>query len=186
MIWIIGCLHLGHANIIKHCSRPFANVNEMDDTLIANHNARVGKNDIVYYPGDFSWRQPELYINRLNGKTKILIRGNHEFRMARKHLDCFDDVKDVCLLKYRGKKIWLSHYAHRTWPSKGHGSIHYFSHSHGALEDHGLSTDIGVDCSERITGYAYSPISIDEIIEYMDNKVYIEETLKEVYEVETK
>jgi len=158
----------------------------MDDTLIANHNARVGKNDIVYYPGDFSWRQPELYINRLNGKTKILIRGNHEFRMARKHLDCFDDVKDVCLLKYRGKKIWLSHYAHRTWPSKGHGSIHYFSHSHGALEDHGLSTDIGVDCSERITGYAYSPISIDEIIEYMDNKVYIEETLKEVYEVETK
>jgi len=168
-IWVTADTHLGHKNIIEYTNRPFEGVNEMDETLIANWNARVGKKDIVYHLGDFSWKPPIVYLNRLNGKVR-LIRGNHEFRLARKHLECFDSVKDVCQIKYEGKKFWLSHYAHRTWPSKGYSAIHLFGHSHGTLEDHGPSTDVGVDCSERIVGHAYSPISLDEIIEYMRRK----------------
>lgn len=33
--------HLGHANIIRYCKRPFADVLAMDEALIANWNAVV-------------------------------------------------------------------------------------------------------------------------------------------------
>ena len=80
------------------------------------------------------------------------------------------DASSSMYFKYNGMKFWMSHYAHRTWPGKGYGAIHIFGHSHGSLEDHGLSTDVGVDCSERLIGRPYSPISIDEIVEYMASK----------------
>jgi len=47
-------LHLGHANIIRHCSRPFANVDEMDRTLIDNWNEVVQPSDTVWMLGDFA------------------------------------------------------------------------------------------------------------------------------------
>ena len=170
MIWITADTHFSHAAIIKHTNRPFKTIQEMDEALISNWNMRVKKNDIVYHLGDFSWKPPEIYLNRLNGKVH-LIRGNHEFRMSKKHFEGFEFIKDVYQLKYNGMKFWMSHYAHRTWPSKGYGSIHCFGHSHGALDDYGLSTDVGVDCSERLIGRPYSPISIDEIAEHMAGKL---------------
>lgn len=45
--------HFTHANIIRFCSRPFKNVEEMDETMIANWNRVVGENDIVFHLGDF-------------------------------------------------------------------------------------------------------------------------------------
>ena len=168
-IWVTADTHFGHESISRHCDRPFATVGEMDEVLIRNWNSRIGKNDLVYHLGDFSWKLPETYLNRLNGKV-FLIRGNHSHRMSKKHFDGFEFVKDVYQLKYNGRKFWMSHYAHRTWPSKNYGSIHLFGHSHCALEDYGLSADVGVDCSERIIGRPYSPISMDEIVEYMDRR----------------
>jgi calcineurin-like phosphoesterase family protein len=52
---------------------------EMNEKLIENHNAIVGKDDTVYNLGDFSWK-PALtgsIVSRLNG-TQILITGNHD------------------------------------------------------------------------------------------------------------
>ena len=48
--------HFGHANVIKHCNRPFTTLEEMNEALIANWNARVHKNDHVYIAGDLAWR----------------------------------------------------------------------------------------------------------------------------------
>src|SRR3954452_14523275 len=46
-------LHLGHANIIRYCDRPFADAGEMDAALLNNLNAVVRQEDTLYVLGDF-------------------------------------------------------------------------------------------------------------------------------------
>lgn len=54
MVYFISDLHLGHENIIKYCSRPFVNVNEMNEALIENWNKCVNRNDKIFVLGDFA------------------------------------------------------------------------------------------------------------------------------------
>ena len=72
--------HFGHKNIIKYCNRPFASLDEMNETLIENWNKVVSLEDTVYILGDFAYcskTSVEDFLKRLNGE-KHLISGNHE------------------------------------------------------------------------------------------------------------
>ena len=76
--------HYGHFNIIRYCNRPFSSVEEMDETLIQNHNKKVRQSDIVYMVGDLAFHKDRAQIiallKRLNGR-KILVTGNHDLLM---------------------------------------------------------------------------------------------------------
>ena len=79
-IFLIGDCHFMHRNIIKYCNRPFANVEEMTESLIKNWNSIVGKNDIVYVVGDFALCGKQKIIEigqRLNGRKRLVL-GNHD------------------------------------------------------------------------------------------------------------
>ena len=52
--FLVADLHLGHANIIKYCNRPFSSVEEMNDALISNWNNTIGEEDRVFFLGDFA------------------------------------------------------------------------------------------------------------------------------------
>jgi len=73
--------HIGHANIIRYCKRPFKDVNEMREKIIRNWNTIVKDEDIVFHIGDFvsSYEKVNIenIINRLNGQI-IFIKGNHD------------------------------------------------------------------------------------------------------------
>lgn len=157
MIWFTADLHFDHKNIIKYCNRPFNSVIEMNETLISNWNGRVHKDDLVYILGDFSFKHPDKYLEKLNG-TKILIFGNHDDTKVRKHKGLFKAVYDILKIKYNKKTIMLCHYAMRVWAKSHFGSYHLYGHSHGTLPPFGKSLDVGVDCNE------YKPISIDEVV----------------------
>ena len=79
MIYFTADTHFDHANIIRFCNRPFATVEEMNETLIANWNHKVHGNDTVYILGDMFFRttDPERILCQLKGK-KHLITGNHD------------------------------------------------------------------------------------------------------------
>ncbi len=78
--FFISDTHFGHANIIRFCDRPFADVEEMNAALIENWNAVVSDDDTVYHLGDVAlgkWVEWDGILSQLNG-YKILVVGNHE------------------------------------------------------------------------------------------------------------
>ena len=73
--------HFGHARIVGLSARPFVDVDEMNETLIARWNSTVSDNDTVWILGDIAMggylRTLETCVSRLSGH-KILVPGNHD------------------------------------------------------------------------------------------------------------
>lgn len=163
MMFFTSDYHLGHANIIKYCNRPFSDVKDMDEHIISAHNEKVSRNDTVYFLGDFSFKDSiEYYRNKLNGKIH-LIMGNHDHRHLCKN--CFESIRDMAVLNVENTQIILCHYAMRVWHNSHRNTIHLYGHSHGRVEGLGKSMDVGIDANN----YA-GPHSLDEIMEIMKTK----------------
>lgn len=160
--------HFGHANVIKHCGRPFADVAEMDEALIANWNAVVRPKDTVYHLGDFAFRarrKPREYLARLHG-VMHLIRGNHDEETLKDCPDAFASLSDLKEVKWEGQRITLCHYAMKTWNKSHHGAWQLYGHTHGDMPDDPtrFSLDVGVDCHD------YRPIPFERVAELMAAK----------------
>lgn len=162
--------HFGHANILKHCNRPFANVHEMDETLLRNINRVVKPDDRLFHLGDFARNNIESYRKKINCRRIYLIRGNHEYSSIFDE-KLFTYVTD--LYYYKGNidgdsiEIALCHYAMRTWHKSHYGSWHLYGHSHGQLADdpNSLSFDVGVDC------HNFTPLNLEQIQDIMIRKL---------------
>lgn len=78
--WFTSDLHFGHVNILSYCSRPFANVEEMNDALISAWNETVAPADEVWVLGDVAMGRLDVTLSnvgRLNGQLRLLV-GNHD------------------------------------------------------------------------------------------------------------
>ena len=165
-VWFTADTHFGHANIIRHCDRPFGSAGEMDRALVENWNAHVGRSDLVYHLGDFSFRSargvPELRA-KLHGQIDLCL-GNHD-ALRPGNRDGFLNVRDVADVKPNGQRVFLSHYAHRVWPRSHGGAWHLYGHSHGSLPDdpHALSLDVGVDAVARRLGGGVGALPAGEL-----------------------
>lgn len=168
MIYFTSDLHLGHRAAINMCERPFESVEEMNQVLINNINARVNKNDTLYILGDLAHRTPVEQVNewiaKINGK-KILIKGNHDKNYEP---SLFEGIYDFLEVHYNGHSISLMHYPMMSWPKSHHGSIHLHGHMHNKPEynleqrENGVfKYDVGVDANY------YCPVSLQEILSFM-------------------
>jgi calcineurin-like phosphoesterase family protein len=134
MIYFTGDQHFGHANIIKHCNRPFESVADMDVYLLEQWNERVGGNDTIYILGDLFFRNAvstEEYLGRLHGK-KHLIVGNHD-RDWMKKADLqkyFLSVSNMLETSDGAHKLILCHYPMMTWNGSSKGSYLIYGHIH--------------------------------------------------------
>ncbi|MBO1026938.1 hypothetical protein IPU75_19725 [Ochrobactrum sp. SD129] len=156
--YYVADTHFGHEAIIGLCNRPFNSIREMDDFIVDRWNSVVRPIDLVYHLGDFSFggaAHAKSIFNRLNGR-KVLILGNHDIDRDGNILDYLSDLawdqppKQVLETTDCGERLFLSHYAHRVWPSSHRGSIHFYGHSHGRLDAVGLSRDVGVDMADVV------------------------------------
>ena len=168
MIYFTSDLHLGHPGILKH-RLQFAGIEENDNTIINNINARVNKNDIVYILGDIANRvEPTIanaYIRRINGK-KILIKGNHDIPYD---FSLFQEITDYKEIKIDKRTYVLMHYPLIAWKRMKHGSLqlHGHLHSDSAYNEWNhtigrLQYDVGVDANK------YMPVSLEEIDRWAD------------------
>lgn len=107
--------HINHANIVRYVNRPFKSLEEMNETIIHNHNSRVKKEDIVFHVGDFIFRnsaggklgeglpiKASEMESKFNGKF-IFIKGNHDRNNSLK------TGIERLVIKYAGKRINLVH-----------------------------------------------------------------------------
>lgn len=163
MIYLTSDTHFYHNNIIRYCNRPFTSVDEMNETIINNWNAKVNRSDTVYFLGDFAFNsrfdEVNNIFNKLNG-CKIGIKGNHDHSDVRKKLawNAFFDFYD---LKYKDMTFVLCHFPFLFWNKSTHGSIHCHGHCHSKQtnrENKVRRFDVGQDA------WNYSPVSIVEII----------------------
>jgi len=168
MNYYISDLHLGHANIIRFCDRPFADVEEMNRMLIDSWNARVHRDDHVYIIGDFAFRSESNvseYLDQLEGR-KHLIVGNHDGKWMRTtDLDKYFESVDLMLEINDGKRMLIMcHYPMMTWP--GSKSFHIYGHIHNNTNDSYwpllCKYDRALNASVEINGY--QPVTFEELV----------------------
>lgn len=112
MIFYTADLHFLYEPLLS--SRPFATVEEMDETLIRNWNKTVSPDDTVYLVGDIGYNEgqvPYQLLSRLTGH-KHLIRGNHDtgYEDASSLYRYFETITDFNEIDDGETHILLCHY----------------------------------------------------------------------------
>lgn len=171
MIFFTSDLHLGHANIIRHCDRPFESVDEMDEVILQRWNAKVKPNDTVYILGDLMFRNkrpPEEYLAQMPGKKHFIV-GNHDKAWMKKaDLGQWFESVDMMLFTSDGqRKLTMCHYPMMSWPFSNHEGWMIYGHIHEntdmdywpLIERYDRMLNAGVD----INGFA--PVTFEEMLE---------------------
>jgi len=166
--WFSADYHLGHKNIIKYCQRPFTSLEHMNNEIIKRHNARVKPEDMVYFCGDFCFRnskggktgegeqhRAEYYLKQLNGMF-IPIRGNHDRNNSLK------TNIDKVIIEYSRHKICL---VHRPVDAVGNYKFNFVGHVHNAWRFKKISNNrylinVGVDV------WNFYPVRFEEIMKH--------------------
>ena len=170
MLFFTADQHFGHGptdkspGIIGHCNRPFANIEENDETIIANHNEIVTPQDCTIHNGDFCWhKKPEALalVKRLNG-SHVFIKGSHDaWLQTSAKYQWRKNIKIELPEGIRSQFIVVAHDAMRTWHRSHHGAWQCHGHSHGRREPIGLQWDVGVDNN------GFYPVSVIQLAAIM-------------------
>jgi len=105
--FVISDHHLGHTNSWEKFKRedgsplrPFTSTEEMNETMIERHNAKVKEQDTVYFLGDVVINKKYLeLVKRMNGR-KILVRGNHDIFKD-------EDYREVGFQQIHGVRVFV-------------------------------------------------------------------------------
>lgn len=163
-VWCWSDLHLSHANIIKYCRRPFATVEEMNNSLLQNCLSCVSPNDILLIGGDitiFNVIGANAILDAIPG-YKINVLGNHDAQKD-KLLNLHVDETVACLeFTYLDQSVFVSHYP------VAEGVLEPRQvNLHGHIHNNGLPKALGdgsrhINMSVEFTGY--SPLPLLELI----------------------
>ena len=161
--------HFGDADLVRRRRSAFGSVEDHDEALVARWNARVGAEDEVWHLGDFAAEASREHcaaiFRRLNG-VKRLVRGNHDTNRV---LDLpwaqppVDSARiGVVDAAGTSRRLFLSHYPHRSWPGFWRETRHLYGHTHACLPDTSRSCDVGVDAQD------YRPVDLAEVLARQD------------------
>jgi calcineurin-like phosphoesterase family protein len=178
--------HLGHENIIRYCTRPFASVREMNEAIVANWNSVVGPEDTVHMLGDIAMgrREETIPIIAELAGHKILYPGNHdrcwyghgERALLREHEYLETGIETIrqgpvpmtigtrhvvlCHLPYQGDSQEKDRYGQFRPVDEGEWLIH--GHVHGKWRQRERMINAGVDVWE------FAPVSEETLLALMD------------------
>ena len=160
--------HFGHFNIIRLSHRPFASLEEMNESMITRWNAKGHDEDTVYILGDLFFRAAtvEPILQRLKGR-KHLVLGNHDHSWTAKvrMSDYFESVQALKEIAMDGVPATLCHYPMLSYPQARRGYMIY-GHIHNNTGDdywplimrRGRMLNAGVDVND------FAPVTFDEML----------------------
>ena len=170
-VYFTSDTHFNHTNIISYCQRPFKNVDEMNERIIANWNEVVSEDDIIFHLGDFclggaaEWTR---LLDRLNGKI-YLIMGNHDRKNIRQgFMDRFEHVAMQMHIEVGKQRIYLNHYPFLCFEGGYKDVWQLFGHVHTRKTNTGIDAgrlkhlyptqyDVGVDNND------FAPVSFEQV-----------------------
>lgn len=182
-VWFWSDLHLGHENIYKFVNydgspcRPWGmdEINEAEELMIQNYNKLVKPEHTVYWLGDISFKNTvaDRLMPRFNKSRRILIPGNHDYKLTAKFwLKYFDDLRGC----YNLENYIITHIPVSA-ASKGRFKRNIHGHTHGNFVEF-LSEDNKLTkirdpwyknvCVEVLD---YKPINFSEIKEETDKLI---------------
>lgn len=164
--YFISDTHFGHTKVIEYEDRPFANADEMDRLLIQNWNQKVKEDDLVYHLGDVGLHKKSCLrdiIHKLNG-TKILVRGNHDFRPTAMMNLGFDACLESAFLHIGRHDCYLSH---EPFPMSAPNTWMIHGHVHSKWKVLPFEKKICMS----VENWNYAPVDIKELISIMDKSV---------------
>lgn len=178
-IWYTSDTHFGHTNITHGVSnwsdkdnkcRPFDTVNEMSKHMLDQINKYVGKNDLLFHLGDWSFGNNYNVINYRNQlicNNIVLLYGNHDLYI-RKHRDMykesFVEMLELFSFRHNGDYVKLMHYPLAEWDNyTGHDTYVLHGHSHGNLPYIKNRFDVGLDNAYKLFG-EYIPFEHNELM----------------------
>lgn len=187
MKWYTSDLHFSYENIIDLCNRPFKDVSEMNNKILENFREKIGKDDFLFILGDVSayGQEPEYLIRKIPGH-KILIKGNHDKSLIKRHSfrQCFTDIVSNEIVKDtvddEEVKIFLTHYPMTEWDGYWKGIWQFYGHVHN--NPHGgtalmsmipTAINVGVDVQN------FMPKTAEDLIRER-RKTYVKPDLKAV------
>ena len=185
-IFFTSDTHFNHGKIIEYANRPFANIDEMDRSIIKKWNEVVKPDDMIYHLGDVAFCRDydiNYYFEQLNGIIKVLSNPWHHDKhwlprwkfgtteylsKSRYKIELSPPIvvlefKEFSTNQYP-KAIMLCHYQLANWDRKHYGSWHLFGHSHNKAKAEGLSLDVGVDA------WDFYPVSLNRVAEILMEK----------------
>ena len=178
-VYFTSDTHFNHTNIISYCQRPFKNVDEMNERIIANWNEVVSEDDIIFHLGDFclggaaEWTR---LLDRLNGKI-YLIMGNHDRKNIRQGFkDRFEHVAMQMHIEVGKQRIYLNHYPFLCFEGGYKDVWQLFGHVHTRKNNTGIDAgrlqylyptqyDVGVDNNN------FAPVSFVQVKRIIDKQV---------------
>ena len=160
-IFLCSDHHFGHANILNFFNsdgshvRAFDSVEQMDETMVENHNRVVGSKDKVYFLGDVAFTKQTLAtLARLNGE-KVLIKGNHDQEKLTEYQKYFKDVRG----SHQFSGLIFTHIpVHVDSLGRWGANIHGHLHTHQVMLGNKPDTRYLNVSMEQI---AYTPISLE-------------------------
>ena len=159
-VWVWSDQHFSHKNIIKFSERPFDNVHQMNEYLIANHNDYVKEEDVCIWVGDVGFGG-DGHINGLLDKCngyKILVVGNHDFKGKNLRKLNFDEIHLIYGLAVDGINLVFTHYPMYNIPYPFiniHGHLHVFPTPY---TDNLLHINVNCEIQE------YKPRNLNDIV----------------------
>ena len=138
-IYFMGDLHYQHKNVISLDSRPFEDLQAMEEYIDTELSTKLDSDCILFDLGDMFFGTRENKFQKLLSSIPCPIYkifGNHDKQdFFLKHYDNFKGFYDILSLMIgEDYKITLSHYPILDFPYMYHGGLALFGHTHGHLD----------------------------------------------------